>query len=73
MELSSSNTKKCSYFLKRKRVLYFRKWNPALCSPSSKEKKSTPRKFLILQGTKTPEKLYSLRRKLFLYFGNGKS
>ena len=27
------------YFLKRKLFLYFRKWNPAVFSPSSKNKK----------------------------------
>ena len=66
MELSSSNIKKIVifsqrklflYFLKRKLFLYFQERNPALFSPSLKNKKQfTQRKFLILQGTETPKK-----------------
>ena len=42
------------YFFKRKLFLYFCKWNPALFSPSSKNKnKSTLRKFLILRENGT--------------------
>ena len=61
MELYSSNMKKS---------LYFQKWNPALFSPSSKNKKSPPReKFLILHETEAPKKLLIFsQKKAFLTF-----
>ena len=61
------------YFLKKKFFLYFRKRNPALFSPSSRKKKSTQRKFLILQEKKIPKNfLCFLKRKFFLYSGKRK-
>ena len=46
MELSSSNIKKIIFlhFFKKKLFLYSRKWNPALFSPSSNNKKNPPEK-----------------------------
>ena len=84
MKFFSSNIeKKFLHFLKRKLFLYFRKWNPALFSPRSKnKKKSAPRKwnFLILilknslhLGIGNPEKiLYIFSKENFSYIsGNG--
>ena len=74
MKLFSSIFKKLLYFLKRKLFMFFRKWNPALFSPSSKNKKKSPRKhFFIFQEMKLFSSifkilLYFLKRKLFLYF-----
>ena len=77
MKLSSSNIKKFLYFLKRKLFLYFWKWNPALFTPGSKKKKSTPGKSLILQETEAPKKLLvSSQKKAVLMFwqkGNPKN
>ena len=55
MELSSSNIKKFLYFLKRK-LLYFRKWNPALFSPSSKNNKNPPRENFLCFRKRKPLK-----------------
>ena len=38
------------YFLKRNLFLYFGKWNPELLIPSSKSKKSSPRKYSYIFG-----------------------
>ena len=45
MELLALTLKKVSYFFKRKLFSYFRKLDPALFSPSSKNKKIRPEKF----------------------------
>ena len=50
--------KKFLHFLKRKLFLYSQKWNPALFSPSSKNKKIYPKKTSYI----------FLKRKLFLCF-----
>ena len=58
------------YFLRRNLFLYFWKWNPALFSPSSKNKKIHPEKIyytLLLKNV-----LYFFKRKLFVYFRNRK-
>ena len=70
MELSSSNIKNFLYFLERKFFLYLRKWNPALFTPSSKNKRNSPREHSYTLGNGNAEKnfLYFLKRKLFLYF-----
>ena len=41
--------------------------------PGSETFQSTPRKFIVLQETKPPKKIfiYFLKRKLFLFSGNG--
>ena len=48
IKLSTSNNKKIILF-SQKLSLYFRKWNPSLFSPSSKNKKTHPEKFLIFR------------------------
>ena len=47
MELSGSNIKKSLYSLKRKLFLYFRKRNPEIFSPGSKNKRTPPRENLL--------------------------
>ena len=42
---------------KKKLFLYFQKQNPALFSLNSRNKKSTQRKFLILQENRNPQKI----------------
>ena len=50
-------------------VLYFWKWNSALFSPRSKNKKFTARKFLIFQETKALKKfLIFSQKRAFLIF-----
>ena len=50
MELSDSKIKKILIFSQKMFFLYFRKWNPALLSPSSKNKKKyTAKKILIFR------------------------
>ena len=70
MELSSSNIKKIPTFSQKKVFLVFPEMEPCTFQPKfEKIKKSTPRKLLILQETKTPKKLliFSLKR-VFLTF-----
>ena len=71
-ELSSLDIKNLLYFLERKFFLYFRKWDSALFSPSSKNKRNPPlRNFFILQETKTLEKFLIFSKKdAFLIFRN---
>ena len=71
-ELSSLDIKNLLYFLERKFFLYFRKWNSALFSPSSKNKRNPPlKKIFILQETKTLEKFLIFSKKdAFLIFRN---
>ena len=58
MELSDS---------KIKNFLYFRKWDTAIFSPSSK--KSTPREFLVLLETENPKKKFIFfQKKAFFIF-----
>ena len=60
-----------SYFHKRKLFLYFWKWNPALFSPGSKNKKIHPRENFLYFRKGKPRKnyLHFLKRKLLLCFG----
>ena len=66
MELSSSNTKK---------IVIFPEMKPCTFQPKIKKlKKSTPRKFLILQETGNPKKFIIFsQKKLFLFFGKQKA
>ena len=64
MKLSSCNIKK---------ILYFRKWNPALLSPRQKKKNPSRNWFLTfpemeLSSSNNKRILCFLKRKLFLYF-----
>ena len=70
MELSSSNIKNFLYFLERKFFLYLRKWNPALFTPSSKNKRNSPREhFLYFRKRKRRKKLLIFsQKKAFLIF-----
>ena len=88
-KLKKFNTEKNSlYFLKRKLFLYFRKWNPAIFKPSSKNKiiiiiiiiihpkeisyTIVLKNFLYFRKWKPSKKLYFLKRMIFLYFGKRK-
>ena len=76
MGLCSSNIKKIIIFSqKRKLLLYFWKWNPELFSPKLKKiKKSTLRKFLMLQETETLKNvLYFSQKKAALMFRETKT
>ena len=56
-----------------KKILYFLKWNPALFTPSSKNKRNPPQEiFLYFMKRRTPKNLCFLKRKLLLYFEKGK-
>ena len=68
MELSSSNIKKFLYFLKRKFFSYFQNWNPALFSPSSKNKKNPPQEnSLYFREWKPPKNYLHFIKKSCLY------
>ena len=56
MKPSSSNDKKFLYFLMRKLLLCFQKWNPELLIPSPK-KKTHPEKVSYISRNENPEKL----------------
>ena len=66
-KLKKFNTEKNSlYFLKRKLFLYFRKWNPAIFKPSSKNKIIIIIIIIIIIHPK--EISYTIVLKNFLYF-----
>ena len=70
-KLSSSNTKKFLYFLKRKLFLFFRKRNPVLFNRSLKNIRNPRRENLLYFRKQKPRKnlFFLLKRKLILYFG----
>ena len=65
--------KKFLYFLKRKVFLYFLKWNPALFTRSSKNKRNPPGKISYTSGKGNPEKIsYIFPKESYSYVsGNG--
>ena len=84
MELPSSNIQKNSYFLskvsfsyvfsKESFSLYFRKWNPVLSSPSSKNKKVHPEKnFLYFQKRKPRNFFYIFPKESFSYISGNRN
>ena len=69
MELSSSNIKKMLIFSQKNVFLIFPEMEPCIFQPQAmKIKKSTCRKFLIFQETKTPQNFLCFRKQNFLIF-----
>ena len=67
-QAQAGKTKKWNFLaLILKKLLYFRKWNPALFSPRSEIKKSIPRKFLILIRKPRKKFLYFLKKVVFVF------
>ena len=71
IKLGLSNIKKLIIFSQKKAFVIFPKMEPCnFQSKIEKQKKYTPRKFLMLQETKSPKKFLAfLKKKAFLYFG----